>query len=267
MHKANLSIAEMNSLLACTNILKEEDIYILKPKQLNVTTYLSINKNLKVCEVPDAWLKSWDSYNLMKRSLAFYLLFKQYDFMLTYELDCLIFSNNWEKANSFNYDFIGAPWFEFETDSNVNKEFNTTFKSGLNSGFSLRNIPKCIAILTAIHKMKSAWAIFSFLNLHRVFNFSMLLSLFDTLWKTGPNVWFYTLTDVKPIHEDYFWTVVIPKLFHFKVAPAEDALKFSFEVNAAYLYHLNNNELPIGCHAWEKYEPQFWKAFILASSI
>ena len=67
-------------------------------------------------------------------------------------------------------------------------------------------------------------------------------------------------------NEDVFWTQCIPKYFpKFKVAPFEDAYAFSFEKNASMLYKKNNNQLPFGCHAWQKYEyEEFWKKHIQA---
>ena len=45
----------------------------------------------------------------------------------------------------------------------------------------------------------------------------------------------------------------------FKVPSNYHALEFSFEAMPSYLYKLNNNVLPFGCHAFEKYETDFWK--------
>ena len=70
------------------------------------------------------------------------------------------------------------------------------------------------------------------------------------------------LLDEKII-EDFYWTKKVAVVFNdFKVAPVEDAAKFSFEVNPSLLYKMNNNQLPFGCHGWEKYEPEFWKQYI-----
>lgn len=64
-------------------------------------------------------------------------------------------------------------------------------------------------------------------------------------------------------NEDVFWGLVVPqKCSFFKVAPPEIALKFSFEVKPKYLYTVNNKQLPFGCHAWNRYEPKFWRQFI-----
>lgn len=48
----------------------------------------------------------------------------------------------------------------------------------------------------------------------------------------------------------------------FNPAPPEVAMKFSFEVHPEVLYELNDKQLPFGCHAYLKYNPEFWKKFI-----
>ncbi|MGN0155975.1 MAG: DUF5672 family protein [Lachnospiraceae bacterium] len=48
----------------------------------------------------------------------------------------------------------------------------------------------------------------------------------------------------------------------FNVAPIDVALKFSFERQVRECYEKNQYELPFGCHAWEKYDLEFWKPFI-----
>ena len=70
------------------------------------------------------------------------------------------------------------------------------------------------------------------------------------------------------VQEDYYWSELIPKAFKdYKVAGIEDAIKFSFEVNPALLYKMNKHQLPFGCHAWEKYDPVFWKDYINTENI
>jgi len=41
-----------------------------------------------------------------------------------------------------------------------------------------------------------------------------------------------------------------------------EALGFAFENVPEELYKLNNDQLPFGCHAYEKYSPEFWAKFI-----
>ena len=43
----------------------------------------------------------------------------------------------------------------------------------------------------------------------------------------------------------------------FSVAPLDIALSFSFEREVRRCYELNQNKLPFGCHAWQKYDLEF----------
>ena len=64
-------------------------------------------------------------------------------------------------------------------------------------------------------------------------------------------------------YEDRFFGSTVPRLFEwFRNCPPEEAMQFSFEACPAHLFELNKHKLPMCCHAWEKYEPEFWKAFI-----
>lgn len=69
-------------------------------------------------------------------------------------------------------------------------------------------------------------------------------------------------------NEDYYWTQILGKFFNnYKVAPIEKAIKFSFDVNPSLLFDMNNNELPFGCHAWGRYEPEFWSKYIKLTDV
>jgi hypothetical protein len=64
-------------------------------------------------------------------------------------------------------------------------------------------------------------------------------------------------------NEDGFFSVQAKMIDPaFKVAPYVVAARFSFEQKPARLYKLIGNMLPFGCHAWAKYNPQFWKEYI-----
>lgn len=260
VHHKDLDTHEKKSLVTCFSILGSYPIYLLKPQNLDGSKYLEIAPDLIIQNVPDNWMASWKAYNLMKRSIEFYRLFAQHKFMLTYELDCLIFSDEWESCNVFEYDFIGAPWFEnseIENSTQIPK-----MKQGMNSGFSIRNVQTCIKVLETINSAKMIWKVYKLLHLHSLVKLAGILKHFNPLWKTGPNVYFFELMNPNPIHEDYFWTVIVPKLFKFKLAPNVDSIKFSFEEHPSHLYKINGEKLPLGCHAWQKFEVEFWRGIL-----
>lgn len=53
----------------------------------------------------------------------------------------------------------------------------------------------------------------------------------------------------------------IPFRFLLRLPHWKDALSFAIEQNPKISYELLG-ELPFGCHAWERYNPSFWKQFI-----
>jgi len=258
IHREILTVAETISLKQCRKILHEYDVFLIFAEQLNISEYLKIYPELRQKSVEYHWLDSIENYNKMKCSKAFYELFKDYNFLLTYELDAFIFSDDWASANVFDYDYIGAPWFESKDGSYLEKIIGIG-----NSGFSVRNIQKCIEILIIKDKIARYWQLYKKLHLHRIFRFTIILSLFDNIWsRKGKNVYFFSFLSNEFIHEDVYWSVIVPKLFNFKLAKPEDAIKFSFEVNPSILFDRNQLVLPIGCHAWQKYDLEFWKQHI-----
>ena len=61
-------------------------------------------------------------------------------------------------------------------------------------------------------------------------------------------------------NEDIFFAISDDE--EFRVAPIEIALKFSFETQVRECFSLNKEDLPFGCHAWEKHDYSFWKPYI-----
>ncbi|WP_026899009.1 DUF5672 family protein [Daejeonella oryzae] len=259
VHKSNLTQNERLSLIQCRNILISFDVFLIYPETVNISEYVVAFPELKLQKVTPLWLDSIASYNRMKCSVKFYKKFQQYNYMLTYELDSYIFSSEFEKANAFNHDYIGAPWFK----DHANATQKSNIIPGGNSGFSIRNIHKCLYVLHCLASVSGYWKAFRKLGLHRIIRFTLILRLFNSSWRIkGKNVYFFGLISNNQINEDTFWSVAVPQVLKFNIAPLEHAIKFSFEVNPSILFNKNNKELPLGCHAWEKYEKDFWKAHI-----
>lgn len=258
VHKAFLSEEETLSLKACYEHLNKYDCFLLHPKEMNVEHYVSIHPDLILMPVDPSWLSSTKSYNEMKMSLAFYQLFGQYNYLLTYELDAFIFHSRFDECNAFDFDFIGAPLFNNYTKANR----DAAFTKGCNSGFSMRNIQSCIAVLRQKKKLYIKWRIARFF----IVNSSLLRNyLKRENWQKQTLFYSHQLTDFfkkKYFHEDIIWTQMVPLQFpQFKVADTASAAKFSFELNPERLFILNHYQLPLGCHAWRKHY-DFWKDFI-----
>lgn len=256
VHKPILNPLEIKSLMQCKKILKDYHVFLLYPEQMHPSNFTDIFPNIKLLPVSEEWLSSKENYNKMKCSLLFYKLFEKYDFLLTYELDSYIFSDQWGEANCFDYDYIGAPWFEGFVDTDHISRVG-------NSGFSMRNIKKCIIILQKKESHTQLWMFIVKYRLYKVFQLSIFFCISDKSWNLRcKNYYFQRFYSDDNINEDIFWSDVVPKLFSFKIATISDGIKFSFEKNPKTLFTINNFKLPIGCHAWEKYDPNFWTEFI-----
>lgn len=69
--------------------------------------------------------------------------------------------------------------------------------------------------------------------------------------------------DEKRGNEDTIWSNLFKDTrISIKTPNFEDGLGFSFEQSPDYLFIQNNQELPFGCHAWWKYDLNFWRPHI-----
>lgn len=236
---------EFLSLTKALHTFSESDIYIIGPISLNVKSYEdffnSNNRKLRFKQFNDNFFKSLEGYNRLCISSVFYKVFLKYEFLLIYQTDAFVFRDNLNLWCSKGIDYIGAPWVDGWTE--VKQPLS--FIGVGNGGFSLRKV-------ASFYRVACNRPFRLLFRLHHIYH--------TLRTRLGvPSRW----VGVPPYQEDQYWGQYVPKLFKwFKVAPPEQALQFSFEVGAAELYRINGNRLPMGCHAWEKYEPEFWKQFI-----
>ncbi len=175
--------------------------------------------------------------------------------MLIYQTDAFVFKDELEYWCNKGFDYIGAPWFENYTNASSKSQITGTG----NGGFSLRNIKKSLAIVVELKERSKLHYLLQRTNI-----LSERQSAFLTRLRYGMprNIGSSFIIGQVHINEDRFWGQMIPQMFDYKVASVEESIKFSFEANPSLLYKMNNEELPFGCHAWERYEPEFWEKFI-----
>jgi hypothetical protein len=208
---------------------------------------------------------SVDGYNTLMLSREFYLRFASYEYILTYQLDAFIFYDNLSYWCDLGYSYVGAPWFEGFLPKDKKAHL---WKVG-NGGFTLRKIADCLRVLNTYsilipwrQMLDEYWA-------GRLVGLKSYYALTRSLLIGNNTHWrFNDYANYRHRHqEDYFWGVLSSEKFDwFRVPSAQEALQFSFEVEPKRMYELNNFQLPMGCHAWEKYDRPFWETFIDASS-
>jgi len=260
VYKNKLSQGEQISLRQCCQVLAKHPICLVTHDGLDSTEYERIaNENgvRLLRENFDAhYFSGIPGYNALMMSKDFYRRFADYDYMLVHQLDAYVFRDELDLWCNKGYDYIGAPWF-FNCDSHESGA--ELWKVG-NGGFSLRKIDTHIRILTR------KWPVLGLKEIiRRAKTFPFLKRIGSIVahlvgWRNTMDYYVRTYTDF----EDFFWCEKIPSLsIEYKIPEAKEAVAFSFELSPAYLYEQNGNQLPFGCHAWEKYEYEsFWKQYI-----
>jgi len=260
VHSATPSYYELISFKQCFEVLNGYQIYVVAPAGIDLSRYEQLVPDFDVISVSKKWLSSRLYYNKLKLSNFFYQFFDDYTYMLTYELDAFIFKDDLEYWCSKEYDYIGAPWFQ-DNDPVESKMYGPG-----NSGFSLRKIASIKEGIKHVHIIppskynaikKQAWmqkyksAILSVIGV-----FTYIGSLFHTENRSIQDADFM-------VEED---TIIVNYMSastkNFKLAPVTDAYKFSFEVGPEVLFDMNGQHLPMGCHAWWRYNFDFWKPYI-----
>jgi len=202
--------------------------------------------NLNAVFFDDFFFRGIDGYNKLMLNLAFYSYFSKYKYMLIYQLDALVFSDNLDYWLNKDYDYIGAPW--------LTSGENPIFDSMGNGGFSLRKTDKFIQVLESKKFYFTTAKYFSTSIRIGVKNI-LLLKFFKKFKLNSLNLFLYFYNN----NEDYFWSFLAQYFVDtFNLPSPKEALKFSFEVNPRKCFHENNLELPFGCHAWQRYDILFW---------
>lgn len=249
----NLSEMEVCSLRQLKAVLGHYPVCIVAAENFAVDDYVQYFNcsNIFTEKFKEYFFKDISSYNRLCLSRSFYERFLPFNYMLIYQLDAYVFRDDLAYWIKQGYDFIGAPFYQ-----NCRGVFDEILWQVGNGGFSLRSVKKSYKLVSAIHFYRNLLRASRKL---RCENFITKL-----LKKTG-------IIDLSLIHsivlnrynEDVVHGVHAKEIIKdFRVAPVQTAWRFSFEGNPSHLYQLNHNQLPFGCHGWDKYEPEFWEHFI-----
>jgi Protein of unknown function (DUF5672) len=229
VYKPEMNASEQQSFRQCMAVLGHYPIILVKPESLDASAWQAAHPVIQIKNFPDHFFNDIAGYNRLMVSTNFYTSFLEYKYILIYQLDAFVFSDRLREWCQRGFDYIGAPHIDPERWSVGGKDPGNYFQNRrifLNGGFSLRNVRAFIRFLTIFYFFRQTW----FTNEDGLFSLH-----------------FIRLRPFGPLLRLPGWP---------------DALDFSLEFHPRLGYELNQNKLPFGCHAWEKYDPDFWKEFI-----
>jgi len=244
IYKANLTAFEQIALDKCFAVLGHYPIFFIVPNSLDLDPIGLSHYKSQVIRFNDKYFDSITGYNELMLSSCFYKTFIHYSYILVYQLDAYIFSDDLMAWCNKGYDYIGGPWLPAQKYEKRHVRYKleffnflcrlTSIRAGANryyhvgnGGFSLRKTETFYRITLKERK---------------------LIDYF--LSKTG-----------SLYHEDIFWGVEMPRLHeNFKVPHWEEALAFAFDIRPWLAYKYANNQLSMGCHGWSsKANIHFWE--------
>jgi hypothetical protein len=251
IYKTSLSRLEELSLKRCNDVLRDYSLVVVKPAGLDLSQWMPAYPSLHVEEFPAHYFASLRGYNKLVLAPIFYQRFSNYEYMLIHQLDAYVFRDELLEWSRKGYDYMGAPWLPFKRPKRIFRKSATMrikyfiyrlinspkaykwkyheYEVG-NGGFSLRNIPKMVAITTRYND-----------RIERL---------------TSDDAPFYP--------EDVLLaTELDEKDFQLRTPSFMEALRFATEIGSDWVYENNGGQLPFGCHAWYQKEfYPFWSKII-----
>jgi hypothetical protein len=264
-YRKALTIDEQISLHHLRHFLSQYDNFAIVPDGLPVSL-----PGLHIKRFAPQFFESEATYNCLLLTRTFYQAFSHYDYILIYQLDCLVFCSNLKYWCGIGYDYIGAPWFGGFADRYSPQ--SPLWAVG-NGGFSLRNISSFLKVFDSERQSinpedwwRDGYALGSWST--RVVNREK--HILKKLKRTNDvSKWLKILKSQisSPVinNEDIFWALDAPYFKpDFRVAPLDVGLSFAFENDPAYCFESNGRRLPFGCHAWSKHRA-FWQPHLISS--
>lgn len=226
IYKEELDSDEFFSVYSSLKHLKEYDTLFIGPDSIKLNYYAKHFPEVKFMGFKREFFSSINGYNKLLTSEDFYTEFNNYHYMLVLQPDAILLKNELSIWIDKNYDYIGAPWpMGFSLKIKIN---DIPIDDGIlctsfvgNGGLSLRKIQSCIKLINAFPNLSKNWR------------------------------------DIGHA-EDLYFSFMGTMLTDFKIPNFKTASQFSHDIDPVFLYKLNSNSIPFGCHAWRKYDAGHW---------
>ena len=256
VYRFPLSSDEERSLESVRVHLVHCDRYLAVPATLEIPS--DFLRGEKVIRFPLYYFTYPYGYNRLLLRRAFFEAFREYSYVLLYQLDCVLFRDGLHDWVAREYDYVGSPWF---MDSE--KKRTELPASVGNGGLSLRKISAALTLLRAPMRRgtlfpkppgnvpqpsKVHWFVW---NLRR---------------RVRQHLGMWTVEDeIENFfeNEDVFWSFIAPLIGpSWRIPDVSEALDFAIEENPQLCVKLNDGRAPFGCHAWTKFDRSFLESLL-----
>lgn len=230
IYRDRLSAEEAYSVQVSLTNLVGYDVFWIAPKSLN-TAYYESNFPIRLLKrYDDRYFTSVAGYSSLLVQKSFYEDFSSYGHLLICQTDAIVLKPTLADWLLEPYDYIGAPWpggYSLTLpvpDLNVPGAIKCTAFVG-NGGFSLRRVESCIGLINEFQNVSSEWS-------------------------------------SRGHAEDLFFGFMGNLSRRFVLPNVMTAARFSHDIDPGYLQQLTGGEIPLGVHAWSKYDRGLWERIL-----
>ncbi len=241
VHKTKLNDFERLSLSRCVAVLGAHPLVLVAPDSLDCHDYLVLAPSAQVQRFDDRFFSSISGYNELLTSGIFYERFTDFESLLIYQLDALVFEDRLADWCGRGYDYVGAPWRHLGRWLGVG-----------NGGLSLRNVASSLRVLRSTRNEDAAayWSFFCDWTTspwRRAMQYPHKLALQMGIGGSVQSFLKRWVRRGEP--EDMFWGLHATRFDPtFRVAPCEEALEFAVEGDLDVVGPVVAQHPPFGCH-------------------
>lgn len=246
-YKSTISNLEKISLTQAAKTLAGYPLIGIKPLSLIPGEDLKTFPFTDIISFDDSYFEGIEGYNALMLSDIFYKAFLDYEFILIHQLDAFIFKDELGYWCKQPFDYIGAPWTRVKDYPDFFKALKSKIQFYTHARFDVRHngIPSHLQYEYRVGN--------GGLSLRRVKKF------YELSIKLRYKMDEYLTRTEHQFHEDIFWSIEVNRKHKIlKIPGFKKALKFSMEQAPVRSLKTNNNQLPFGCHAWDK-QLDFWR--------
>lgn len=250
-YQAYISAYEQVALQQCEKILFNYDKIAIKPVDFELPEQAKFINLHQTISFSNDYFKGISGYNRLMLSAEFYKAFLDYEYILIYQMDCFVFSDQLNFWCSQNWDYIGAPWIKKTYHKNplalqfakIKNAFNTRFNRADNS------IPNQYQLDNQVGNGG-----FSLRRTHKFYDLCLVMK---------PIIDHYLAAKGNLHNEDVFWSIEVNRAKRVLNIPnCQMALNFAVEVPPIRANQLKETNLPFGCHDWDRYA-DYWRPIFI----
>jgi Protein of unknown function (DUF5672) len=210
---------------------------------------------------PRRFFGSAQAHGRLLLSKPFYRAFLDYDYILIYHLDALVFADELLDWCSKGYDYIGAPWLLSPDTPHI-----TAQKVG-NGGFSLRRVRSFLRVLDSkayFVDPDEYWRRYRARSGALATAFNWPRKYVKRLGWFNDVSWHVRWAVHGDVHEDRFWAEFATHYDPtFRIAPVDVAMRFAFEAEPRRCFDRIGHRMPFGAHRWQKFDRAFYEPHLL----